>query len=58
MPHAMNFRLMQTNHGNAANATTMMMDDSSKWETIPVNVIKLHLSHELLKSKLPQTVQP
>ena len=58
MPHAMNLRLMQSNHGNAANATTMMMDDSSKWETIPANATKLHLSNEILKPNLPQTVQP
>ena len=58
MPHAMNFRLMQSNHGIPANGTTMVMDDSSKQETIPANATKLHLSNELLKPKLPQTVQP
>ena len=58
MPHAMNFRLMQSNHGNPANTTTMMIEDSSKWETIPTNATKLHLSNELFKPNLPQTVQP
>ena len=53
MPHAMNFRLIQSNHDNAANATTMAIDDSSKWEAVPTNAIKLHLSNELFKPKLP-----
>ena len=58
MPHAMNFRLIQSNHSNAANATTMMIDDSSNWEAVPTNATKLHLSYELFKPKLPLTVQP
>ena len=53
----MNFRLMQSNHGNPANTTTMIADDSSKWETTPTSATKLHLSNELFKPKLSQTVQ-
>ena len=46
-------RLMQSNHSNAANATTMAIDYSSKWEAVPTNTIKLQLSNELFKPKLP-----
>ena len=58
MPHAMNFRLMQSNHGIPVTITTMVIDDSSKWETAAANANKLHLSNELSKPNLPQTVQP
>ena len=40
MPHTINFRLIQSNHGNPANAATMMTDDSSKWEAVPTNATK------------------
>ena len=58
MPHAMSFRLMQSNHGNPTNTTTKTTEDSSKWETTPASATKFHLSNELFKPKLSQTVQP
>ena len=43
MPQAMKFRLMQSNHGNPANTTTKMTEDSSKWETTPASATKYPL---------------
>ena len=36
----MNFRLMQSDHGNPANTATKTTGDSSKWETTPASAIK------------------
>ena len=52
MPHAVNVRLMQSNHGNPANTTTKMTEDSSKWQTTPTSATKFQLSNELFKPKL------
>ena len=52
--HASCYELfIQSNHSNAANATTMAIDDSSKWEAVPANATILHLPNELFKPKLP-----
>ena len=58
MPHAMNFRLMQSNHSNHANTTTKKIGDSSQWETTPTSATTFHLTNELFIPKLSQTVQP
>ena len=58
MPETINFRLMQSNHGNPATTTTKMTEDSSKQETTPASATKRHLPNELFQPKLSQTVQP